>query len=212
MKIAGLILAALFLGLCLPGEEKIMAIEPGANNPVGGPGLKVGTVAPDFTGVTYMGNKIRLSDVYKNGPVVLIFYRGAWCPYCNLHLQSFQKRLKDFEKLGATILAVSIDKPEYGAETVKDNSLGFEVISDTQANILEAYKVIYKVPDQLAEKYRNEYQIDLEAHSGRTDHLIAIPATYIIDKTGKIVFAYANEDYKVRTQPNEVLDVLEKLK
>ena len=189
-----------------------MAIEQGKKNPNDSPGVKVGTVAPDFTATTYEGNKITLSNVYKKGVVVLIFYRGAWCPYCNLHLKSFQERLEDFKKLGVTILAISVDKMEYSAKAVKDNRLGFEVISDNQSEILKDYKLLYKVPDDLVVKYLNEYNIDLEIHSGKTDHVIAIPATYIIDKNGEIIFAYANEDYKVRTKPEEVLNILEKLK
>ena len=176
------------------------------------PGLRVGEMAPDFTASTYEGHKIVLSDYYKKGPVVLIFYRGEWCPFCNLHLKSFQNRLKDFKKLGANTLAVSVDKPEYGTKIVQKDSLGFEVVSDPQADILKSYNVIYKVPDGLAKKYLNEYHIDLQAHSGRIDHVIAVPATYVIDRSGRIIFAYANVDYKVRTKPEEVLDILKNLK
>jgi len=175
------------------------------------PGLKTGMMAPDFTASAYTGNKVTLSAYYKNGPVVLIFYRGEWCPFCNLHLKSFQEHLEELKQLGATVLAVSVDKPDYGAKIVQKESLGFEVISDPHADILQAYNVIYKVPDELAQKYINEYHIDLQAHSGRTAHVIAVPATYVIDKTGKIVFAYANVDYKVRTKPEEVLEALKKL-
>lgn len=177
-----------------------------------GPGLAVNTMAPDFTATTYTGNTITLSDYYQEGPVVLIFYRGAWCPYCNLHLKSFQDRLEDFKQKGASIVAVSVDKPEYGAKAVQKEGLGFEVVSDPQADILTAYNVLYKVPDELAQKYLTEYQIDLQAHSGRDDHIIAVPATYVIDTSGKIVFAYADENYKIRTKPEEVLSVLEGLK
>lgn len=177
-----------------------------------GPGLKVDSMAPDFTAETYAGNMITLSGYYQKGPVVLIFYRGAWCPYCNVHLKSFQDRLEDFKRLGASIVAVSVDKPEYGAKTVQKEALGFEVVSDPRADILTAYNVIYKVPDDLAEKYLSEYKIDLQAHSGREDHVIAVPATYVIDTSGKIIFAYADEDYKVRTKPDEVLNILEGLK
>ena len=168
--------------------------------------------APDFTAPTYEGRDVTLSDQYKKGPVVLIFYRGEWCPYCNIHLKSFQERLDDFQKLGATILAVSVDKQEYGVKIVQKDSLGFEVISDPGAKILQEYNVVYKVPDDLAQKYLNEYHLDLEAHSGRKDHVIAVPATYVIDMTGKIIFAYANVDYKVRTTPEEILDVLKNLR
>lgn len=199
----------MFMSAGLFVEGKVMAenVKISGN----GPGLQVGNIAPDFSGVTYAGNKIQLSDLYKKGPVILIFYRGAWCPYCNLHLRAFQERLKDFNALEATLLAVSVDKVEYAAKTVKDDSLGFEVISDPEAEILEKYNVVFRVSDDLAEKYLSEYKIDLEAYSGRKDHIIAVPATYVIDKTGRIVFAYANEDYKVRTEPQEILNFLENM-
>lgn len=174
-------------------------------------GLTVGEQAPDFEASTYQGNKIILSDMYKDGPVVLVFYRGQWCPICNLHLKSFQAQLAQIENLGAKVLAVSVDKPEYGNKIVTNDALGFEVISDPDAEILKSYNVIYQVPDELAAKYLTEYQIDLEAHSGRKDHMIAVPATYVIDSAGTIIFAYANEDYKVRTKPEEVIDVLKRL-
>lgn len=172
------------------------------------PGLSVGDSAPDFTAPTYDGGMVTLSSAYAKGPVVLIFYRGAWCPFCSLHLKSFQEKKSEFDLLGASIIAVSVDKPEYLKQMSDKNALSFSVVSDAQAEILKNYHVLYTVPAELAEKYKNEYQIDLEAHSGRSDHTIAVPATYVIAPGGKIIFAYSNEDYKVRTKPEEVLDVL----
>lgn len=173
------------------------------------PGLREGQSAPDFTAESYQGTTVRLSDYLKEGPVVLVFYRGAWCPYCNLHLQQFQSRIEDFNRYGASIIAISVDKPAKGAETVAEGNLDFQVIADSQAEILEAYELIFRVPDELAEKYKNEYGIDLEAHSGRTDHVIAIPATYVVAPSGEIVYAFANEDYKVRAEPELIIGALE---
>lgn len=175
------------------------------------PGLNVGDQAPDFTALTYENQSVTLSDYYKNGPVVLIFYRGAWCPYCNVHLKSFQGRISDFENLGAKIVAVSVDKPEYVKKTVQQEGLSFDVVSDAEGDILHAYNVVFTVPEELAQKYKNEYKIDLEAHSGRGDHVIAVPATYVIDTKGQIVFANANLDYKVRSTPQEVVEILKNL-
>jgi len=205
MKRAGVFLVSLLTVWTLFGPSA-KAQEPEA------PGLKVGTMAPDFTALTYENNTLTLSDHFKQGPVVLIFYRGAWCPYCSLHLRSFQERLGDFQKLGATVLAVSVDQQEYGIKIVQKEALGFDVISDPGSEILREYNVVFQVPDDLAQKYLDEYQIDLQAHSGRKDHVIAVPATYVIDMTGKIIFAYANTDYKTRTKPEEVLEVLKILK
>ena len=175
------------------------------------PGLKVGVKAPDFEALNFKGEKVKLSDLYKNGPAVLIFYRGGWCYYCNIQLRELQANLDNFKKHNATLVALSVDTVVNAAATVKDKGLGFEVISNPEADILEAYELIYKVPDELNEQYKEKYNIDLEAASGRTDHVIAIPATYIIDTKGTIVFAYANEDYKVRASVEEILQELEKL-
>lgn len=175
------------------------------------PGLNVGNKAPDFEALNYKGEKVGLSQFYEKGPVVLIFYRGGWCPYCNLQLKQLQAKLDDFKQYNAFVIAVSVDKIQSTAKTIEDNDLGFEVISNPEGDILKAYNLVYKVPDELTKKYREQYNIDLEAASGRTDHVIAIPATFIIDQKGIIVFAYANEDYKVRTSPEEILQELEKL-
>lgn len=184
------------------------------NSPAGAQpaiGLEAGQQAPAFTAPTHDGGQISLAQLYQQGPVVLIFYRGAWCPYCNLHLQAFQSRIQDFKALGAQVVAVSVDKPEYAAEAAQKGNLDFPVVSNPGGEILADYNLMNRVPAELARKYREEYNIDLEKHSGREDHLIAVPATFVIDQNGIIVFAYANEDYKVRTQPEEVLAVLEKL-
>lgn len=172
------------------------------------PGLAVGVQAPDFEAVNYKGEEVRLSNYYQDGPVVLIFYRGGWCMYCNLQLQAFQKELDEFKNLGVPIVALSVDRVQKAAETVAGKELGFEVVTNPEADILEAYGLIYKVPDELAKKYKEEYNIDLEAASGQTHHIIAIPATYVVDQNGIIIFAYANVDYKVRPEVEEILEFL----
>jgi len=174
-------------------------------------GLQTGIQAPDFKAVTYQGETIQLSEINQKGPIVLVFYRGGWCIYCNRQLQELQSRLEDFNAQGASVVAISVDLQENAANTVEEKELGFTVISDPDAKLLELYNLIFQVPDELAKKYKEEYSIDLEAYSGRTDHVISIPATYVIDRDGKIVFAYANRDYKVRTSSEKILEVLQSL-
>lgn len=175
------------------------------------PGLKVGDLAPDFVANDFRGEKIQLSQYYADGPVILIFYRGSWCPYCNAQLQQLQSNLVEFRKYNASVIAVSVDKIDKAAEAVEGYDLEFEVVSNPEGDILERYGLMYQVPDELNKKYKEQYNIDLEAASGRTDHVIAIPATYIIDIDGTIVFAYANEDYKVRTSSEEIIEELKKI-
>lgn len=174
-------------------------------------GLPVGDVAPDFEVMNYQGAVVKLSEEIKKGPLVLIFYRGGWCFYCNRQLKSFQEALPDIEALGARLIAVSVDQKAKVGESVMQEGWGFEVIPNPQADLLELYNVVYHVPDETEDLYREKYQINLEAASGRGDHLIAVPATFVIDQKGFIIFAYVNEDYKIRTQPNEVLQILQGL-
>jgi len=175
-------------------------------------GLNVGVIAPDFEKSNYKNETIKLSDIYKKGNTVLLFYRGGWCPYCNKQLQEYQSRLEEFKALDVSIIAVSVDKAAKAAQTVESNSLGIEVVSNPQGDILEAYNLIYQVPDELNEKYLKEYKIDLEASSGRKDHVIAVPATFIIGTDGQILYAYANKDYKTRPSVEEIIHELKKFK
>lgn len=172
------------------------------------PGLSLGSQAPDFEAVSYKGNSVKLSTLYKNGPVVLIFYRGGWCHFCNLQLQDYQQHWSEFEQMGVPVIALSVDTQDNAAATVKQKDLSFEVLSNPGAEVLEAYNAVYHVPDDLAELYKAKHGIDLEAASGRTDHVIAVPATYVIDSSGKIVFVHTDIDYKNRKTAEEILDVL----
>ena len=173
--------------------------------------LFAGVMAPDFKGVNDNGDVVKLSDYLKKGSVVLIFYRGAWCSYCNLHLKNFEQNANEIRDLGAELIAVSVDKPEWSAEIVQKQSLSFDVISNPDAKIIKSYNLFHTVPPALRQRYL-DHNLDLKTYSGRDDGVIAVPATFVINREGKIIFSYANEDYKVRTQPEEVIGVLEKLK
>lgn len=175
------------------------------------PGLEEGVKAPVFTAENYDGSLIALSDLTNTGPVVLIFYRGGWCPYCNLQLKEYQSHLEGFKEAGATIVAVSVDNPQMALKTAETQELGFYVVSDPDAELLESYGVVYTVPEETSKMYAEKYDIDLQAHSGRGDGVIAVPATYVIDADGTVVYAYANEDYKVRPKAQDVLKVVEDL-
>jgi len=174
------------------------------------PGLQIGIQAPDFEALTHQGSPVRLSDINQKGPVVLVFYRGGWCMYCNRQLQALQSRLDDFNSFGASIVAISVDLQENAAKSVEEKKLGFTVISNPEANLLELYNLVFRVPDDTVKQYE-EYGIDLKAASGRDDHVISIPAIYVIDRSGRIVFANANRDYTVRPSPDEILEALKSL-
>jgi len=174
------------------------------------PGLKSGIQAPDFEALSHQGDPVHLSHIYNEGPVVLVFYRGGWCMYCNRQLQALQSRFDDFKSYGASIVAVSVDLQENAAKSVEEKELEFTVISDPEAHLLELYNLVFQVPDDTVKQYEG-YGIDLKAASGRDDHIISVPATYVIDQSGQIVYAHANRDYKIRPSLDEILDVLKSL-
>ena len=174
----------------------------------GEPGLKAGFKAPDFRVLTSDGKSVTLSDYYKKRPVVLIFYSGGWCPFCNSYLHTWQRHLADFRKTGITIWAISTDKPEYTEEIVKQEGFGFDLISDPQARILKTYNVQNEVPESLARQYIQHYHIEARVYRDRKRFVIAIPAEYVIDKSGKII--YAKADFKIRAKPEEILELLKR--
>lgn len=130
--------------------------------------------------------------------------------YCNRQLRDLQVHLDDFKGLGASVVAISVDLRENAAKSVEEKQLGFTVISDPEADLLQLYKLVYKVPDDIVKQYE-EYDIDLNAASGRDDHVISIPATYVISRGGQIVYAHANRDYIIRPNLEDILDVLKSL-
>ncbi|CAA6812534.1 MAG: Peroxiredoxin [uncultured Campylobacterales bacterium] len=159
------------------------------------------------------GKEFNLYKSLDNAPVVLVFYRGGWCPYCNVQLRELQANvLPTVNKMGAKLVAISVDKPDEALKTKDQNTLGMILLSDSDAKILKDYKVDYKVPMELVNKYKNNYKIDIEKASGNKNHIIAIPAVYVIGQDKKIKFEYIDENYKVRAQTEDILKALKSLK
>ncbi|KGX92953.1 alkyl hydroperoxide reductase [Pontibacillus halophilus JSM 076056 = DSM 19796] len=175
-----------------------------------GKGLRVGEDAPDFTLPDAKGSEVNLYDVLENGPVILTFYRGGWCPYCNLELQSYQAILEDIHAEGAELMAISPQQPDASLSTQEKNDLQFHVLSDEGNQIADEFNLVYSLPGYLAEIYK-EKQFQLEERNGDDSYTLPVAATYIITKDGKIAYEYTKADYKDRAEPSEVLAELKKL-
>lgn len=176
-------------------------------------GLKVDEIAPAITSKDLNGAHFELASALKKGPALVVFYRGGWCPYCNAQLHSLQKEIVPaFGAKGGLVVAISVDKPSESAKTKTEKKLEMVLVSDPSAKILESYKVAYKMPNDLVKKYLSSYEIDIEKSSGEKHHVIAIPSVFLIGRDGKIVYAYANEDYKVRADNSVILKEIAKLK
>lgn len=175
-----------------------------------GRGLIAGVKAPDFTLVDSTGQKITLSEELLKGPVVLIFYRGTWCPFCNLELKAYQRMNDDIKAIGGQLIAVSPQTPNYSASVQEKNELNFHVLSDLHNKTAEKYNLKFKLPEYVYPIYRS-LDISLETFNGDNSWELPVPATYVIDKAGIIRFASAEADYKKRMEPSKVMHILQSL-
>jgi len=168
--------------------------------------LKVGDSIPDVKLRTEEDKEVSLRQLVSEKPTVLIFYRGGWCPFCNRHLQSLAGIEDDLNKAGAQLLAISMDQPSKLKETPDRDKLRYRLLSDSDAVAAQAFGIAFKVDDALVKKYKESYKIDLEAASGNDHHILPHPAVFVADTSGKIRFAHANPDYKVRLEPKRILE------
>lgn len=175
------------------------------------PGLKTNDQAPDFKLPDATGKEITLSDELKNGPVILSFYRGGWCPYCNLELRAYQRALPLIREAGAQLIAISPQTPDASLSTKEKDELEFIVLSDEGGKTAERYHLVFRLPDYLIQLYKQS-GIDLEARNGNDKWELPKPATFVIAESGKIVFAHVSSDYKERTDPSEVIQIVQNLK
>lgn len=166
--------------------------------------LLVGMQAPVFTVRDVNNDIFRYEPAKQAKPVVLTFFRGGWCPYCNLHLSELRLAEEQLMDMGFDIWFISIDKPELLLESLDDPGIGYTIYSDSSLSATRAFGLAFRVDDELNEKYLG-YGIDLERASGEDHHVLPAPATYIIGADGVINFAYINPDYKVRLHPDVLL-------
>ncbi len=164
---------------------------------------QVGDTAPSFTLPNAVGDDVSLATLLKEGPVIVVFYRGAWCPYCNLTLAAWQARLDEIQSLGGQLVAISPQLPDFSLSSQEKNELKFPVLSDVGNKIADAFGVTTQVTPEIIKLW--EGRIDLEEHNGDTSAKLPLPATFLIDTDGTIHFAHAHEDYRVRAEPEDVI-------
>lgn len=166
--------------------------------------LLPGMEAPAFTVRNVEGTEVRFEGGELERPLVLTFFRGGWCPYCNLHLSELRLAEGQLKEMGFDIWFISIDKPELLLASLDDPDIGYTIYSDSSLDATRAFGLAFRVDDELHERYLS-YNIDIEEASGEKHHVLPAPATYIIGANGIINFAYINPDYKVRLHPDVLL-------
>ena len=165
--------------------------------------LLPGMQAPPFVVRDARGETVHFDPQHMEKPLVLTFFRGGWCPYCNLHLAELRKAEAELKRLGFDIWFISIDRPEQLYESLAQPDIGYEVLSDAKLEATRSFGLAFRVPDDLHARYLN-FGIDLETASGEDHHVLPVPSTFIIGTDGLIRFQYSNVDYTVRLHP-EVL-------
>ncbi len=170
-------------------------------------GLFIGSKAPDFKATDQNGQEVRLKDLLKKGKVVLVFYRGQWCPYCNKALSRLQDSLSLITEKGATLVAVSPEKAENIDKTVEKTKATYSVLHDKDLKIMKAYDVEFEVPENTVTRYRNA-GIDIGKSNGDNGNFLPVPAVYIIDKESTVTYRFFEADYKKRPSVKDLLDKL----
>ena len=169
--------------------------------------LKTGDQFPSFTLPNAKGVEVDSKTILEQGPLVIAFYRGGWCPYCNIELKALQRALPEFKTKGAQLLAISPESPDNSLSTVEKNSLEFEVLTDNNNQFSKSINLVYQLPQELVSLYK-KFGINLEDSQDNSSNELPISATYVIDTSGKIIYDFIEEDYKLRADPNEILSVL----
>jgi peroxiredoxin len=173
-----------------------------------GRSLQVGQAAPDFALPNAHGQTVTLTDLLASGPVVVTFYRGAWCPFCNLALKAYQDILPEIKALGASFVAVSPQTPDNSLTMAEKNALSYEVLSDAGNAVARQFGIVYKFSNAMYDVQTNAFGVDLPSFNGDDSRELPLPGTFVIDRGGTITLAQVFIDVSERVEPSAILDAL----
>lgn len=172
--------------------------------------LREGQVAPDFSLPAANGQLVTLAQLLAQGPVVLTFYRGEWCPYCNLTLRAYQKVLPEIKALGANLVAISPQTPDHSLSMTEKNDLEFAVLSDEGSKVIERYGLLFQLSPEF-QKLLQGFGTELAEYNGEDSWQLPVPATFVIRPDGTVVLAFVEPDYTRRLEPARILEALRQL-
>lgn len=171
--------------------------------------LKAGDKAPAFMLHDPEGNPVSSAALLEKGPLVVSFYRGVWCPYCNMELQALEAALPQFTGLGASLVAISPQSAPNSRKSVRQNGLSFPILSDTHNDVAAAFGLRFELPDYLVDLYKS-LKNDLPMFNGDPSWTLPMPARFVIGQDGTILYAEVNPDYTRRPEPEDMLPALRK--
>ncbi len=171
--------------------------------------LNVGDTAVDFVLPSADGDSVSLSELLADGPVVLAWYRGSWCPYCNLELAALNDVLPQIEQYDASLVAISPEVPDSAASMVERDTIDFVVLSDVGNKVADKYGLVYELPQSVLQYF--EGRIDLSAYNADNENKLPLAVTYVVDTDRVIRYAFIDADYKRRGEPADILKTLREL-
>lgn len=169
--------------------------------------LQVGQHAPDVTLPNAKGLSVSLKALWEKSPLIVVFYRGGWCPYCNLELRAWQALLQDIQAAGVQLVAISPQTPDNSLSTREKNELAFEALSDSAFQAADGFGISFDMPPELVDLYTSVGH-DLPVTNGNGRWSLPVPATYVVGTDGRISFASVDVDYRNRSEPSQVLAIL----
>lgn len=172
--------------------------------------LGKGQKIPNFTLPNAVGKEVSLDSLLAQGAVVISFYRGGWCPYCNLELRALQVVLPEITARGANLIAISPETPDASLSTREKNELSFQVLSDRGNLVAKQLGLVFTIPESLRPIYNN-FGIDIPAHNGDDTFELPLPATYVVAADGTIIYSFAHADYSQRLEPAEIITALDQI-
>jgi peroxiredoxin len=187
--------------------EMVQATTDLINTKIAEQSLSRGQRVPNFALPNAVGKEITLDSLLARGTLVIAFYRGGWCPYCNLELRALQQALPVIEAKGATLIAISPETPDSSLTTQEKNELSFEVLSDRGNLLAKQFGLVFTLPESLRPIYSG-FGIDIPAHNGDATFELPLPATYVVATDGTVVYSFAHGDYTQRLNPAEIIEQL----
>lgn len=175
-------------------------------------GLNTGDMAPDFSLHDMNNKRVSLEETLRDGPVVLVFYRGEWCPFCNLQLKALEEVYPEMKKLGASLIGITPQKQEKSLVQRKKNALSFPLLTDSSGDTMRAYRLLYQIPPEMKEVYLKQYNLNLEEYNGEGRWELPVTATYVIGTDGIIKAGLVDMDYTKRMEPQDILEVLQDMR
>lgn len=177
---------------------------------VGKNAIQVGDKFPDTTLTNALGEPVKIHDLLGQGPLIINFYRGSWCPYCNLELRAYKEILPEIKAAGGNLIAISPELPDTSMSLVEKHGLEFDVLSDLNNQLAKELGLVFKLDDALVALYL-KFGHDLAKAQGNDDFELPLPATFLVDRDGKVVLAHMDTDYTKRLEPSEALQALSNL-